>query len=109
MGLMSDNFCPAPWISLFYQNNKASMCCVDTNQVRMSPIEFRNSKYLSDLKDQFLNGEKPSECETCWVDESNGYKSKRQIYNEIYSFVRSGTLQKVPTLSGPKNLITYHF
>jgi sulfatase maturation enzyme AslB (radical SAM superfamily) len=40
---------------------------------------------MDNLRTKFLNGEKPSECETCWVDESNGYKSKRQIYNEIYS------------------------
>jgi len=81
---MSDNFCPAPWISLFYQNNKASMCCVDTNQVRMSPIEFRNSKYLSDIKDQFLNGEKPKNCSFCWKSEEQGLQSIRQHYNKRY-------------------------
>lgn len=81
---MSDNFCPAPWISLFYQNNKASMCCVDTNQVRMSPIEFRNSKYLSDIKEQFLNGEKPKNCSFCWKSEEQGLQSIRQHYNKRY-------------------------
>ena len=79
-----DNFCPAPWISLFYQNDMASMCCVDTTQLKMSPIEFRKSKYLSDIKTQFLNGEKPTNCSFCWKSEEQGLQSIRQHYNKRY-------------------------
>lgn len=43
-----------------------------------------NSEYMVNLRNEFLNGNKPKGCETCWIDESNGYKSKRQIYNEIF-------------------------
>lgn len=44
-----------------------------------------HSEYMNDLRNQFLNGEMPKGCETCWIDESNGYKSKREIYNEIFN------------------------
>ena len=81
---MNSSFCPAPWISLFYQNNKASMCCVDRTQLDMSPIEFRKSEYLSEIKAQFLNGEKPANCSFCWKSEEQGLQSIRQHYNKRY-------------------------
>mgnify|MGYP003950747805 FL=1 len=36
------------------------------------------------IRNNILEGGRPANCETCWIDEDNGKKSKRQQYNEYY-------------------------
>lgn len=36
------------------------------------------------IRNEILDGGKPANCETCWIDEDNGKKSKREQYNEYY-------------------------
>jgi MoaA/NifB/PqqE/SkfB family radical SAM enzyme len=79
-----DNFCPAPWMSLFYQSNEASVCCVSSDKLNMSPNEFRESDYLKNLKTQFLAGEKPSGCNTCWKNEDQNLFSIRKHYKHNF-------------------------
>lgn len=45
--------------------------------------DILNSDYMKNLRQQLRNGEKPSNCSTCWEDESKGKESKRQIYNNV--------------------------
>ena len=36
------------------------------------------------IRNEILDGGKPANCETCWIDEDNGKYSKRQQYNDYY-------------------------
>lgn len=89
------HICPLPWVG-FSNDPYGSVkpCCINKDYiikpdgsyyyVQNDPVkDIFNSEYMNDLRKQFLNGEKPKGCETCWKDEDNGYKSKRQIYIEI--------------------------
>jgi len=92
----SNNFCPAPWMSLFVQGNTTSVCCADNNKLNLSPLEFRSSEHLKNIKKQFLAGEKPSNCSHCWNQESEGLQSIRQHYNDDnpqYSDLNSFTIE----------------
>jgi len=91
-----NNFCPAPWMSLFYQIDQASVCCASNDKLKMSPEEFRNSDYLRELKKQFLAKEKPAGCNGCWQREDqklisirNHYLDRFPKYN--YNFFDSNT------------------
>jgi sulfatase maturation enzyme AslB (radical SAM superfamily) len=75
-----NNFCPAPWVSLFYNTDKASVCCAHEKQLKLSPKEFLSSDYVKQLRQQFLAGEKPSACNGCWRSEKNGLQSIRHNY-----------------------------
>jgi len=75
---MSDTFCPAPWIGMFYHTNSASVCCVNREKLKVSPSEFRNTAYVQNLKKDFLDGIKPESCFSCWKAEDAGLQSIRQ-------------------------------
>lgn len=79
------NFCPAPWTGLFYQNNKASICCVDSATLEMSPVDFLKSQHLADVRTEFLNGGKPKNCSSCWKNESEGLQSIRKHFISRFS------------------------
>jgi MoaA/NifB/PqqE/SkfB family radical SAM enzyme len=77
----ANNFCIAPWTSIYYQIDKASICCTSKDSFIMSPDEFRNSNYLKKIRKDFLEGKKPDNCQNCWLNESKGQKSIRSYYN----------------------------
>ena len=77
---LNSNFCPAPWMSLFAHGDSTGICCVDTGKLKVSPLEFRSSQHLKEIKQQFLEGKQPSICSTCWRSESQGLQSIRQHY-----------------------------
>lgn len=89
------NLCPLPWVGFSNDpNGTVRACCIYKEQVtktdgtpffvqKDSVKEIFHSEYMENLRNQFRNGERPKGCETCWKDEDNGYKSKRQIYQEI--------------------------
>jgi len=79
-----DNFCPAPWMSLFYHVNEASVCCIQRDTFEMSPDEFRNSDYIKNLKKQFLANEKPTGCNGCWKREEQDLISIRSHYKNNF-------------------------
>jgi len=75
---MNSNFCPAPWTSIFYQIDSASVCCVNKTKIKISPNEFKNSNYVKNLQKDFLLNKKPNSCISCWKAESAGLQSIRQ-------------------------------
>lgn len=79
-----DNFCPAPWMSMFCQIDRISVCCANGDNLKMSPNEFRSSDYLSNLKAQFLAGEKPKSCNGCWTREQANLISIRSHYKNNF-------------------------
>jgi MoaA/NifB/PqqE/SkfB family radical SAM enzyme len=84
-----------PWIGFSNDpDGKARPCCLYKGHVlentdpmyvqKYSVNEIFSSKYMVDLREKFRNGEQPAECSTCWIDENNGFKSKRLFTNEIW-------------------------
>lgn len=76
------NLCILPWIHLEADpNGKAKPCCLNSETVgdfnTQSFFEIWNSKDLNLLRQDFLNGNRPSSCEQCWKNEDSGIKSKR--------------------------------
>ena len=82
--------CHLPWTSLETRpDGRYKPCCLyreelkDTsgkkyNTTEHSISEVMNSDAMDDLRKQFLNGEKPSSCSSCWKEEAVGKTSKRQ-------------------------------
>jgi len=48
-------------------------------------FNFNTSPYLNQLRNQFDNGEQPSECDRCWNAEKYGHKSRRQSAIEFFN------------------------
>lgn len=78
-----------PWISIETSPiGTARPCCLAIDEItkpdgtkyslRENTLEeIYHSKYMQDLRQQFLNGEKPSTCQRCWDEEAAGRTSKR--------------------------------
>ena len=87
---LNSNLCHLPWTSLeTTPTGKYRPCCLyreelkDTsgkkyNTTEHSISEVMNSNAMNILRKQFLNGEKPSSCSSCWKEEAVGKTSKRQ-------------------------------
>ncbi len=69
---------------MFYQVNRASVCCISSKQFEMTPTEFLNSNYLKNLRQKFLNGEYDDTCIGCKRSEDAGLQSIRQHMVEQY-------------------------
>ena len=50
----------------------------------MTTSDAFNSEFMKDIRQQMMDGKKPSACSRCWKDESNSVLSKRQGVNEFY-------------------------
>ena len=75
---MSNNFCPIPWIGMFYIVDSAGVCCVDSVTTKTSPQNFKNTEHVKQLKKEFLAGVKPKSCNSCWQAEDAGMQSIRK-------------------------------
>jgi len=95
---MADNFCAAPWVSLFYQTDQASVCCINNTIVTDSPLNFISSDVVENLKKDFLDNKKPESCSYCWQLEDSENKSVRTHINSMYPVDQSGLTEKTPTV-----------
>jgi len=88
--LENDSFCVLPWMHLYkHQDNNVKLCCVDKggsigSLETQTVDEIRNSEIAINLRQQFLDGEKPDRCSECWTQEDRGYTSYRQNFNEDF-------------------------
>jgi MoaA/NifB/PqqE/SkfB family radical SAM enzyme len=88
-----DSFCLVPWYSVFIEPKSIGPCCVNYKLSNTNSIEdYLKSKELSELKKEFLKGNKPASCTFCWKAESIGIKSVRQeksktIMKEYQQFI----------------------
>lgn len=99
------NFCRLPWSGFSNDpDGKARPCCLyndiikDDNgnhmYVQTSSInEIFHSRYMKNLRQQFRNNEKPAGCKTCWIDEKNGYESKRLKHLTDVNFIKNNNLE----------------
>ena len=86
-----DTLCINPWINLeINQEGQISPCCVYTKSLDSKSInDFSLLAIINDidqigLKQQFLQGNRPSGCQKCWQDETNGKVSKRLRDNYVF-------------------------
>lgn len=85
-----DNFCVLPFVSIEADPmGKCKVCCLsyetipDIDLKNNTLTEAFNSPYMVNLRQSFLNGEKPANCNRCWAEEASGRTSKR-----MHSFAR---------------------
>ena len=81
-------FCKLPWQGLdISPQGEYKPCCKFSTSIASSMEAYRSSKELAKLKESFLLGEKPVQCNRCWSDEAAGLQSKRQevdtLLNEV--------------------------
>lgn len=63
------NMCPAPWVSrVLYSNGSITPCC------------YTQEKNIDQLKQDFLDGNRPLQCQSCWQKEDNNLHSPRQDF-----------------------------
>ena len=86
MRKLPPNFCHLPWAGLdISPYGEMRPCCqFDMNHYRERftiPLQsiqaYQNSRFLNDLKTEFLSNGRPKGCSRCWVEEEVGAKSKR--------------------------------
>jgi sulfatase maturation enzyme AslB (radical SAM superfamily) len=64
-----NNICPAPWISRVISNVRdITPCC------------YTREKNIDQLKQDFLGGNRPLQCQSCWQKEDNNLHSPRQDF-----------------------------
>jgi organic radical activating enzyme len=98
--MQKNSFCSIPWIHAATKTNGTSrVCCLMSNHdsgnggltghsFKTHTIEeIHNSEFTRNIRKQFLAGEKPAECNTCWVKEDNGGQSRRMFTNKMYKDV----------------------
>lgn len=82
---ISKSFCIMPWtgISTEASGGYRPCCWMDgTHLFRGSIDDYETSKYLADMKTDFLEGRYPGTCRRCEWNDNNGLVSKRQRENK---------------------------
>ena len=87
--MLPEKICMLPWISIETSPiGTARPCCLAVDEITKpdgtkyslrenSLEEIYHSPYMQDLRQQFLNGNKPQTCQRCWDEEAAGRVSKR--------------------------------
>jgi len=94
---MSNNFCVIPWIHAATKTNgDARVCCLMSNHenggltgynwATHSTQTIQNSDMHKRIRLEILNGEKPAECNTCWIKEAKGGSSRRLFSNRVFDY-----------------------
>jgi MoaA/NifB/PqqE/SkfB family radical SAM enzyme len=89
MNIPHDKFCVLPWVSLEASPiGTVRPCCLADDEIldnagnkfELSTADFldiQNSNHMRQLREQFLDGQKPQTCRKCWNEERGGRTSKR--------------------------------
>lgn len=96
-----DTICGYPWLSLdITSTGEFKPCCFfsqpitnnkgeEFNAVYHTIKEVYNSPFMTTLRKQFRDGEKPSGCQRCWNEEQDQVRSKRLLLKHrfpLYSY-----------------------
>lgn len=106
------NFCTVPFNTFEVDGTgRINVCCKRQDQIskdngeKFSIItdsinDIWNSSYMNNLRQQFLNNERPIECSTCWVDEKiEGKSLRKDEYNNLVDLENPKINQLVLKLS----------
>ena len=84
-------FCYMPWHAItLTANGDIKPCCQFSNKGRLPNTEHEtimenfNSERMQDLRKQFLKGEQPSACNSCWEREDLVGQSRRLWFNKKF-------------------------
>jgi len=89
MNIPHDKFCVLPWVSLEASPiGTVRPCCLaddeltddDSNKFSLLTADFasiQNSRAMTQLRQEFLDGKRPQTCRKCWMEERAGRTSKR--------------------------------
>jgi radical SAM protein with 4Fe4S-binding SPASM domain len=85
------NFCAAPFNSLHEgPDGLVSTCCKTREPIGNSKeqtfTEMYNSEHIKSVRRQFLLNQKPKQCQSCWVQESNGKPSNNRAFCNASGF-----------------------
>lgn len=78
-------FCPCPWTGMYVHLNRTLPCPFNKHGGEYSPLEYRKSNFLKELKTSFENGEFHPSCNVCEKRERDGLKSGRQEYLKTHN------------------------
>jgi len=83
-----DTVCPIPWMHLEVGiQGEIRPCCVSSQTIghakNLTLQDAFHSSVLSKLRQEFLDGEKPSGCQRCWDSESRGLISNRTYHMQF--------------------------
>ena len=104
MQIPHDKFCILPWVSLEASPiGTLRPCCladdeiVDNNGNKFKTttanfVEVQNSNHMINLRQQFLQGQRPQTCRKCWHEERAGRTSKRMHTLERLKHVVADTV-----------------
>jgi radical SAM protein with 4Fe4S-binding SPASM domain len=80
------NFCHNAFTGLdISPSGNIKPCCkflndkISSFNIKEGITAYKDSEFLKDLQDQFLQDQRPSGCSRCWTEEDAGIKSKRQL------------------------------
>jgi MoaA/NifB/PqqE/SkfB family radical SAM enzyme len=80
-----NSMCYHPWIGLdISPQGQFRPCCKFDAVAGHSLEEYQTSSLVEDVRQQFLQGQRPSQCHRCWRDEDAGIKSKRELDIQYY-------------------------
>ena len=112
---LPEKFCFAPWAQLeISAQGEFRPCCVFQESIKgPDNVAFHintsslqtvyDSDYLKQIRQQFLKGQTPQECSTCWFKEQHGGKSNRMWLQDHLGVAAQSLDIEQDTL---KNLIT---
>ena len=97
---ISKTFCAAPFAHMYvHKNEDIKMCCMTTEDKMASvfteiDLEKRwKSNYYKNIRQQFLDGEEPAICTSCFTTERNNGRSDRMNFNDRYPFLKPNLLK----------------
>jgi hypothetical protein len=91
MKILSNNWCPEIYRSVFINRHndthvRIAPCCQAESALEpVDTFDFNTSAHLTQLRNQFDLGERPSACDRCWNVEKYGHKSRRQSAIEFFN------------------------
>lgn len=95
MNDVSATWCALPWQGAVLQPWGDTQVCCLVDSIRKSSIdEYINSSELAALKQDMLDGKKPTQCNVCWKNEQQGLTSWRQRKNKQFSHLTSTDQKK---------------
>jgi MoaA/NifB/PqqE/SkfB family radical SAM enzyme len=86
-----ETFCILPWVhTATLTDGSVQLCCVAGNKSSInlndSTLEdYWNSNFVKQTRLKMLNGQEVDACRRCYQEESNGYRSHRQVENDIWN------------------------
>lgn len=99
------NLCRLPWAGFSNDpDGRVRACCIYKDTVKnddgtdmyvqtSSMHEIFHSSYMKKLRQDFRDNKQPAGCSTCWIDEKNGYYSKRLRHINDVDFIKDCNLE----------------